>query len=121
VQISPSLSHYNNIAGFLDANGDVQPKMKNDHFAVAFMGRYRMTPKTNLMVNYDQPITQHPLNNPHPSISFGIEMITSSHAFQIFFSNYQGIIPQSNNMFNQNDFTKGQFCLGFNITRLWNF
>ena len=120
-QVAPSLSHYNNVAGFLDANGKIQPTMKNDHFAIAFMGRYRMTPKTNLMVNYDQPITQHPMNNPHPNISFGLEMVTSAHAFQVFFGNYQGIIPQSNNVYNQNDYTKGQFCLGFNITRLWNF
>lgn len=120
-QIAPSLSHYNNIEGFLDANGKVQPKMKNDHFAIAFMGRYKMTAKTNLMVNYDQPITQHPLNNPHPNISFGLEMVTSAHAFQVFAGNYHGIIPQSNNFFNQNDFTKGQFLIGFNITRLWNF
>jgi hypothetical protein len=121
VQVAPSLSHYNNIAGYLDANGKIQPTMKNNHLAIAFMGKYKMTPKTNLLVNYDQPLTQHPMNNPHPNISFGIEMITSSHAFQFFASNYQNIIPQSNNYFNQNDYTKGQFLIGFNITRLWNF
>ncbi|MEP6675470.1 MAG: DUF5777 family beta-barrel protein [Ferruginibacter sp.] len=121
VQVAPSLSHYNNIDGYTDANGKIQPKMKNDHFAVALMGRYKMTQKTNLMVNYDQPITQHPMDNPHPNISFGLEMITSSHAFQVFFSNYHNITPQSNNFFNQNDYTKGQFLIGFNITRLWNF
>jgi hypothetical protein len=121
VQVAPSLSHYNNIDGFLDANGKIQPTMKNDHLAIAFMGRYKMTQKTNFLVNYDQPLTQHPMDNPHPNISFGLEMITSSHAFQFFASNYHNIIPQSNNFFNQNDFTKGQFLIGFNITRLWNF
>src|SRR5664279_222265 len=62
VQVSPSLSHYNNIEGYLDANGKIQPKMKNDHLAIAFMGRYKFTPKTSFMVNYDQPLTQHPMN-----------------------------------------------------------
>lgn len=121
VQVAPSISHYNNIEGYLDANGKIQPKMKNDHFAIAFMGRYKMTPKTSFMVNYDQPLTQHPMNNPHPNISFGIETTSSSHAFQIFFGNYQNIIPQSNNFYNQNDYTKGQFLIGFNITKLWAF
>lgn len=121
VQVAPSLSHYNNIDGYVDANGKIQPKMKNDHLAIAFMGRYKLTTKTNFMVNYDQPLTQHTVNNPHPNISFGMELITSSHAFQVFFGNYHNIVPQSNNYFNQNDFTKGQFLLGFNITRLWNF
>jgi hypothetical protein len=121
VQVAPGISHYNNIEGFLDANGKIQPKMKNDHFSIAFMGKYKMTPKTNFLVNYDQPLTQHTMNNPHPNISFGLEMVTSAHQFQVFAGNYHNIIPQSNNFFNQNDFTKGQFVIGFNITRLWNF
>jgi hypothetical protein len=121
LQVAPSLSHYNNIDGYIDGSGKIQPKMKNDHFAIAFMGRYKLTTKTNFLVNYDQPLTQHPMNNPHPNISFGLEMVTSSHAFQVFASNYHNIIPQSNNYFNQNDFTEGQFVIGFNITRLWNF
>jgi hypothetical protein len=121
VQVAPSLSHYNNIDGYLDADGKIQPKMKNDHFAIAFMGRYKLTDKTNFMVNYDQPLTQHPMNNPHPNVSFGIELVTSGHAFQVFAGNYHNIIPQSNNFFNENDLTDGQFLIGFNITRLWNF
>lgn len=121
VQVAPSYSHYNNIDGYVDASGKIQPKMKNGHFAIAFMGKYRFTEKTSFMVNYDQPLTQHPMNNPHPNISFGLEMATSGHAFQVFAGNYHNIIPQSNNYFNENDFTKGQFLIGFNITRLWNF
>jgi len=121
LQVAPSLSHYNNVAGYLDSKGEIQKTMQNEHFAVAFMGRYKLTEKMALLVNYDQPLTQHPTNNPHPNISFGLEMVSSSHAFQVFAGNYQGIIPQSNNFFNQNDFTKGQFLIGFNITKLWNF
>ncbi len=121
VQIAPSIAHYNNIEGFLDKDGKIQPKMKNDHIAIAFMGRYKITPKTNLMINYDQPMTQHPMNNPHPNVSFGFEFVTSAHAFQVFAGNYHNIIPQSNAFFNQYDLTKGQFAIGFNITRLWNF
>ncbi|MGZ5255011.1 MAG: DUF5777 family beta-barrel protein, partial [Flavitalea sp.] len=121
VQVAPSVSHFNNIEGYLDSEGKVQPTMNNDHFAIAFMAKYKISPKTNLIVNYDQPLTQHPMNNPQPNISFGLEMVTSAHAFQVFFGNYQGITPQSNNFYNKNDFREGQFCIGFNITRLWNF
>lgn len=121
VQVSPSLTHFNNLEGYIDAAGKVQPKMKSDHFAIAFSGRYKITPKTAIIVNYDQPLTQHPMDNPHPNISFGLEMATSGHQFQVFAGNYGAILPQTNNMFNQNDFTKNQFLIGFNITRLWNF
>jgi hypothetical protein len=121
VQVSPSLTHFNNLEGYTDEAGKIQPKMKNDHFAISFSGKYRITEKTTLIANYDQPLTQHPMDNPHPNISFGIEMKTSGHDFQVFAGNYGAILPQNNNMFNQNDFTKNQFLIGFNISRLWNF
>lgn len=121
VQVSPSLTHFNNLEGYIDASGKVMPKMKSDHFAIAFSGRYKIRPKTSLIVNYDQPLTQHPMDNPHPNISFGLEMATSGHQFQVFAGNYGAILPENNNLFNQNDFTKNQFLIGFNITRLWNF
>jgi hypothetical protein len=121
LQVAPSLSHYNNIEGYLDESGNIQPTMHNDHFAIAFTGRYKISNGMRILVNYDQPITQHPTNNPHPNISFGVEIVTSSHSFQAFAGNYGSIVPQRNNFFNQNDYTKSQFLIGFNISRLWNF
>lgn len=119
VQVSPSLSYFNNVEGYMTTEGTIKPKMNNYHYAVAAMGCYMFTNGMGVMVNYDQPLTQHPTNNPHPNISFGIVLVTTTHTFQIFFGNYQSIIPQSNNFFNQNDYTKSQYCIGFNITRKW--
>jgi hypothetical protein len=121
LQVSPSLSYFNNVPGYLNSNGDVISEMKNSNFSIAFAGRYKITEKTAIIVNYDQPLTQNPTNNPHPNLSLGIEMATSGHQFQIFMGNYNYIIPQDNNVFNQNDYTQGQFEIGFNISRLWNF
>jgi hypothetical protein len=121
VQAGISLSHFNNVPAYTDANGKQQSTMKNDHFAFTAGGRYKITPKTAIIINYDQPLTQHPMNNPHPNLSGGLEMATSGHTFQVFAGNYSSILPQNNNVLNQNDFTKGQFLIGFNITRLWNF
>ncbi|ASU33164.1 DUF5777 family beta-barrel protein [Mucilaginibacter xinganensis] len=121
VQVSPSMSHFNNLEGYLDDAGKVQPKWKNDHFAVSVAGRYKISDGSAIIVNYDQPLTQHPADNPHPGISFGIEMKTSGHDFEIFFGNYSSLIPQNNNLYNQNDYKRGQFLIGFNISRLWNF
>lgn len=121
VQVAPSLSYFNNVEGYFDAKGDIQSKLNNAHMAVSFSGRYKLTEGMSLMVNYDQPMTQHPMDNPHPNISFGLDMKTSGHDFQLFAGNYGYILPQNNNLYNQNDYTKGQFLIGFNITRLWNF
>lgn len=121
VQVAPSLSWFNNVEAYVDSKGQVQPKMDNMHFAISFAGRYKITEKSAITVGYDQPLTQHTTNNPHPNIVFGLETTTSSHAFQVFAGNYQGIVPQRNNMYNQYDFQENQFVIGFNITRLWNY
>ena len=95
--------------------------MYHGHFAVALYGRYKVGSNMSILAGWDQPITQHPMNNPHPNICLGLEITTSAHQFQIIAGNYHSILAQRNNVFNQNDFTNGQFLIGFNITRLWNF
>jgi hypothetical protein len=136
VQVAPSISHQNAVDGFYtknDSTGKVIFKnMKFDHFAIAFSARYKLTNVTSFMVNYDQPITKHATNNPNPNLSFGFEFNTSNHSFQLFLGNYSLLNPQRNNLYNTNNpfgFTKtdgtkvkgGQFLIGFNITRLWNY
>ncbi|CAN5714669.1 hypothetical protein BH11BAC4_BH11BAC4_15360 [soil metagenome] len=121
VQVAPDFSWFNNVEAYVDSKGVIQKKMNNGHFAISMMGRYKFTQKSAFVIGYDQPLTQHPTNNPHPNICFGFETTTSSHAFQVFAGNYAGIVPQSNNVYNQNDYTKSQYVIGFNITRLWNF
>ena len=124
-QLAPSLSHYNVMESY----------MYNDHYAVAFSARYKISAQSAIMVNVDQPLNglepvfpRHISNNPQPNFSFGIEVATSAHAFQIFVTNFSAIVPQRNNVFNQNapwdggydGFADG-FLIGFNITRLWSF
>lgn len=136
VQVAPSISHQNSVNGYLtknDSTGKTSYKeMKFDHFAIAFSARYKVTNVTSVMINYDQPLTKHAFNNPNPNLSFGIEMNTSSHSFQLFLGNYFNLVQQQNNLYNKNspfgytehDGTKvkgGNFLIGFNITRLWNY
>lgn len=121
VQVAPSLTYFNNLEGYLDANKVVQPKLNHTHLAISFSGRYKISESTSIIANYDQPLTQHPMDNPNPNISFGFDFKTSGHDFQVFMGNYGYILPQNNSLFNHNDFTKGQYLIGFNISRLWNF
>ena len=117
LQLAPSLSHYN----------AVYDGMSNDRIAVAFGGRYKITPNTSILVDYSQPITQFDVSDDetrytnHPGLSLGFEFGTSGHAFQVFVSNQWGIINQDNYMWNKNDFFNGDILLGFNITRIYNF
>jgi hypothetical protein len=121
IQVSPSVSHFNNLLGYLDASGKVMPLYNNNNYSISASGRYKISDESALIVNYDQPLTQNPANNPHPNLSFGIEMRTSGHDFEIFFGNYSSLLPENNALYNQNDYKKGEFLIGFNISRLWNF
>ena len=136
VQVAPSHSHQNSVNGYFtknDSTGTATFKeMKFDHFAIAFSARYKITNVTSVMINYDQPLTKHATKNPNPNFSFGVEMNTSSHSFQLFLGNYTSLSPQQNNLYNNNspfgytDFDGrkvegGNFVIGFNITRLWNY
>jgi hypothetical protein len=121
LQVSPSISHINNIDGYYTSTGKIAPIMKHDHVAVSVVGRYKLKETMSVFFNYDQPLTKHVTNNPHPNIQLGLEMTTSAHGFQFFAGNYSSLSNVRNNMFNKNDFTKGQYLIGFNITRLWNY
>lgn len=116
LQLAPSISHYN----------VVPERMRNDVVALSAGGRYKISPQTAILVDYTHPFVHH-LNgeelaqDPEPGFSVGVEFRTSAHAFQIFLSNYNGIVPQKNVMFNQNNFFDGDFLIGFTITRLYNF
>jgi hypothetical protein len=125
IQVAPSVSHQNSVYGYYkqvdSATRKVVGEMKNNHYAISFSGRYKLTNVTAILVNYDQPITKHTTNNPNPNISFGLEFGTGSHAFQLFLGNYFFLSPQRNNLFNKNDFQDGKFLIGFNVTRLWNY
>ena len=121
LQVGPSLSYFNNVEGYYDDNQLIQSKTNNAHVAISASGKFKLTEGLSLIANYDQPITQHPMNNPNPNISLGLDMKTSGHDFQIFVGNYGYILPQNNNVYNHNDFSKSQFLIGFNISRLWNF
>jgi hypothetical protein len=120
IQVAPSLSHFNAVESYLNEEDDIVAKMENDHLAISVSGLYKISTNMGIIVNYDQPITEHFANNPNPNIAFGLEIGTSSHTFQIFAGNYYSIIPQRNNMFNRNNYEDGEFLIGFNITRLWN-
>ncbi len=116
LQIAPSVSHYNLVSA----------RMQNDKVAIAVGGRYKISDQTAILVDYSHPFTHHLQDDllgaeargfdPDPGFSMGVEFSTSGHAFQLFITNYKGIVPQENYMYNRSD-----FLIGFNITRNYNF
>ena len=122
LQVSGNVSHRNFPEHYYDAEGNLIGRMHNTHLSLSALGRYKITDGMAIIINYDQPLSSHEVEEvePEPNLSFGLEIATSSHAFQIFAGNYQSIVPQLNNTNNKNKMGDGEFAIGFNMTRLFN-
>jgi hypothetical protein len=121
VQVAGSLSHFNTVDAFRNPQSEIVQRWNNDHLALSVSARYHLISWINLIANYDHPLTEHESIDPQSNLSFGLELTSSSHQFQIFAGNFYNITPQRNNVFNNNSFGDGEILIGFNITRLWNF
>jgi hypothetical protein len=127
MQLGVNFSHYNK----------VDSTLKNDVFGLSGLARIKATPQTSVVISFQYPFMlgyDEPFilkygqtgvywgpNRPLPNVGLGVEICTSTHAFHIFLSAAQGIIPQEIATFNRNDILDGQIILGFNMTRLWTF
>ncbi len=118
VQANASFTHFNM----------VEPLIDHDKISIGFNGRANFSPQSSILFQYDVPlkvkgITEHRefLNPAKPNLGIGWEIRTSTHAFHIYLSSSDGMIPQHNAMYNNNDWTNGDLMFGFSITRLWSF
>lgn len=119
-----SFTHYNAVTA------DTANIKGNDHDRLGFgiYGRFKFSPESSIVISYSMPLYIHQIsenyevtNRAKPNFSIAYEVVTATHVFQIFFTTAAGIIPQDNYLYNNNDWTEGEFRFGFNITRLWGF
>ena len=118
LQVSGNFTHFNL----------VEDGAEHDKIGVSVGGRYKFSPQTSFIFNYNNPldiesIREHTtlLYESKPDIALGVEISTGTHVFQIFIASAAGIINQENMMYNLNEFNDKGILLGFNITRLWSF
>jgi hypothetical protein len=114
LQLIPSLVHRNVIFNTQD---------KNDLFSLGIGGRYKFTKRFALLVDYfytfsdlrqDSDVYSDPLG-------VGVEIETGGHVFHIFFTNNSGIVENTFIPNTTSSWTKGEFKLGFNISRVFSF
>lgn len=117
VQANGSFLHYNLMEKGID----------HDKFDVGINGRFLVTAQGSIIFQYNHPllidgISEHRefINPAQPNLGLGWEIRTSSHVFHLYVSSTDGLLPQYSNLYNQYDFTKGEFMFGFTITRLYN-
>ena len=113
VQIAPSLAYFNSVP----LNSDSTAGYKNLNLGLSAGARANLFGAHSLILEYDQLLTKQHTDQPtKPNLSLGWEINTATHTFQIFAANYSQIINQRNLVFNTNDFSKGDYLIGFNIT-----
>jgi hypothetical protein len=111
-QVAPSFIYFNSVPQYSDVS-----KYKNLNFGLSAGARAALFGSHSLILEYDQLLTRQELDKqPQPNLSVGWEIGTATHTFQIFAANYSQIINQRNLVFNVNDFRKGDYLIGFNIT-----
>lgn len=119
LSVGGSFTHFNMVDSLYE----------HDKIALHFMGRFKISQQSSIIINYDWPLKIDGIKEwpgeikdpPKPNLGIGWEIATMTHAFQLFVGTSTFMVPQYNVMLNQNDFTKGEIYFGFNITRLWNF
>ena len=131
-QLGLSYTHFNKVDRSVDSTA------KNDALAFSLLGRVKLSPQSSIVLAYTQPIILNydpafivrspndwmeiPKDKaPYANISLGWEISTSTHAFHVYISAAQGILPSEVVMHNTNNFFNGYILLGFNMTRLWSF
>jgi hypothetical protein len=118
VQISPT---------FVSSNATLPQLPGNDKrfFALAAAARLKLTKRMGIVFDYAHSFSSFRDNSPVPNnfydpIGVGIEVETGGHVFTINFSNAKAISQTNYLSDTRSDWGKGEFRLGFTISRMFD-
>ena len=107
--VAPSMSNFN----------AVNPTYNNTNYNLSFGGRLKITKKMDLIAGYDLPILPSKdatIFKPKSNMSFGLEIGSPTHTFQIFATNSDYLVNQYGLAYNTNSFNNNGILVGLNIT-----
>lgn len=112
LQLSPAYTHRNFVSVY-DENGIL---------SVGLQGRLRISKVLGLLVDITSPIssTRTADDGYSPSVGFGLDIDTGGHVFQINVTNSKGLIETDYIPYTNNQWSDGEFRLGFTISRIFN-
>jgi hypothetical protein len=111
IQISPAYIHRNIIPTKIE---------KNDVFYSGFSGRFKITNRFAVCAEYFYWFNKDKLFKNFNSLSVGFEIETGGHVFQLHVSNSAGLINNAYVTSPNSDWQKGDFHIGFNISRMFS-
>jgi hypothetical protein len=96
----------------------------NDQFALGFGGRIKLTKSVALTGEYyhnfnlpDNDLVEDPFYKRYNSLTFGIDIETGGHVFQLLMTNAIGLTERAFITETRDDFFDGDIHFGFNVTR----
>ena len=114
LQLTPTMIHRNLVPTEMD---------QNDLFAIGVGGRYKLTNRLALTGEYfyvARPVPQRTTTTYYNPLSFGFDIETGGHVFQIVLTNSQGMREGAFIGENTGSWLKGDIHLGFNISRVFS-
>lgn len=118
MQVSPIFLRNNLPYPFLAGN-------EQNIFALSAAGRLKFSKRMGLVLDYVHPFSNFRNNSVNPrfydGLGVGIEIETGGHVFTINFTNAQAISEMNYIADTESSWGKGQFRLGFTISRIFDF
>jgi len=110
LQLMPLLLHRNYITN---------PSDNNDIFSLGIGGRFKITKRFAILADYYHTFSSYLTtgNSFYPPLGIGVEIETGGHVFQMFLTNNSGIIENTYIGSTRSSWGKGEFKLGFTISR----
>ena len=108
MQIMPSVVHFN----LVDSRA-----LSNDVISIGAAGKYHLTKNLALTAEYYYTLPDQLATGKYNSLSFGIDINTGSHLFQLHFTNSDGMIEKAFIGDTTGEWGKGDIHFGFNMSR----
>lgn len=108
LQVAPIVLHRNSVQTKADPN---------DLFATGLGGRFKLSKRVSLNVDYYYVFNQNKILNLHNPLSIGFDIETGGHVFQLHFTNAVGMNERVFLTETTNSWGKGDIQFGFNISR----
>ncbi|HOZ87276.1 MAG TPA: DUF5777 family beta-barrel protein [Bacteroidia bacterium] len=111
MELAPTVVH-RNLVHYLE---------KNTAFSLGVGLRYKFTKRMGIILDYYHSFSKDGLPvNYIPPLGIGLEIETGGHVFHLLFSNNKSLLESQFLTQNSDDWLKGQFRFGFNISRVFN-
>lgn len=109
LQLTPTLIHKNLVI----------IENTNDNFALGFGGRYKLTKRLSLNMEYFHNMPGYIADNFENPLSIGFDIETGGHVFQLHFTNSQPMFDRALITETTGKWGNGDVYFGFNITRVF--